>query len=311
MTSASGRIRAAVDVGSNSVHLLVARAEGARPVHLRDESVLLGLGEVVDRLGYLPPGSSSGLTRALLAYRDTARRDGAESVTFVATEPLRRSSNAAEVAAEVRAVTGLPLHVLSAEAEAQLTYLGVLGREVVARPTLVVDIGGGSSEIVLALPGQRLLAYSLPSGSARLSAGVVFHDPPTAGELDRLRLGAHTLVGQLPPAQIEAAHFVGGTATNLAKIVPLSTAGLEQANELLTTLAGDELVERYVVNARRARQLPAGAAIVAAIFSRFGLRSAEVSQASLRDGAIAAADALGEAWPDGLEQLVGSVSSAS
>jgi exopolyphosphatase/pppGpp-phosphohydrolase len=282
-------IGAAVDVGSNSVHLLVAELLGDGLRYIRDESVLLGLGDSVAQHGEIPPADAAQLIGALRAYRDLARSLDAATVTFVGTQPLRHARNAVDIGEQVEAATGLPLEVLSETAEAELTYLGATGGRAPASPLLVVDIGGGSTEVIVGRPGAAIEPASLPTGSARLGEGIVEHDPPTASELDRLRMGARSLARDLAPADVSGAIFVGGTATNLVRLVPLTLDGLEQAHGLLTSLTADELVARYEVNSRRARQLPAGLAIVEALFARYRLVEAEVSQASLRDGAIIAA----------------------
>ncbi len=303
--AAGSPIGAAVDVGSNSVHLLVARIRPGGLEYLRDESVLLGLGDIVDRAGSLPADARGAVVEALTSYRQAAEREGARLVTFVGTEPLRRATNAAHLADEVLAATGVPLHVAAPQMEAELTYLGVSGGRPLASELLVVDIGGGSTEVVLARPGSPLAVHSLPSGSARLGNGILAGDPPTPNQLDRLRLGAMALVRDLPPGRPARAVFVGGTATNLVRMVPLTRGGLEEAHGVLASLAESELVERYGINARRARQMPAGAALVEAILSHYGLAEAEASDASLRDGAILARQAAGPDWPVRLSELVG------
>ena len=308
-------VGAAVDAGSNSVHLLVARHGPGGLAPLRDESVLLGLGDVVDRDGQIPPAVQAQLAAALGRYVELARSLGAAQVSLVATEPLRRAANGWAVAAAVARLVGEPLHVLSERQEGELTYLGVTGGWAVtsdsaggpapsAQPLLVVDIGGGSSEVILAEPLERPVVTSVPSGSARLSVGIVEHDPPTADELDKLLGAAHALVADLAGARPARAIFVGGTATNLARIAPLSRDGLKLAYRALAELTAAQLSERFGVNLRRARQLPAGAAIVDALLAHFGLDEAQVSQASLREGAIIARARLGEDWPARLADLV-------
>ena len=299
------RVAAALDVGSNSVHLLVGELAGDRLVHLHEQSVLLGLGGVVDREGVLPEGMRQAVMGAMRVLQRAARSRGAQAVTLLATEPLRRASNAGDLRQEVERAFRRPLHVLSERAEAQLTYLGVTHGRPPREPLLIVDIGGGSTEVIVARPGRPPELHSLPSGSGRLSDGIVLNDPPTASEIDRLRLGARGLVAGLPAGEASRATFVGGTATNLVRLIPLSAAGLEQAHGLLTSLTVHELVQRYGVNPLRARQLPAGAAIVEALLDHYRPATVEASQASLRDGAILAAHALGKRWPDRLEELLG------
>lgn len=294
----------AIDVGSNSVHLLVARHAPGGLEPLRDESVLLGLGDVVDRDGYVPDSAQAELVLALRRYVELARSLGAAQVSLVATEPLRRAANAAAVVSHVGGALGLPLHVLSERQEGELTYLGVTGGAVQAQSQLVVDVGGGSSEVVLAEVGQQPAVTSLPSGSGRLSIGIVAHDPPTAAELDRLLGAAHALVAGLPQMRPARAIFVGGTATNLARIAPLRRDGLALAYRALAELTAEQVSARFGVNLRRARQLPAGAAIVDALLAHFRLDEAQVSGASLRDGAIIARARLGADWPARLADLV-------
>jgi exopolyphosphatase/pppGpp-phosphohydrolase len=295
---------AAVDVGSNSVHLLVARLSRGALEPQRDESVLLGLGDVVDAEGLVTEHAAAMLIGTLRDYCLVAQGMGAQTVTFVATEPLRRAANSVALTEQVREETGLPLHVLSVRQEGQLTYLGVTGGRAPQGSLLMADIGGGSSEVILATAGEPLAVASLPSGSARLSRELVRQDPPAGHEIDAMLAAGHALVDQLPPGSPDRAVFVGGTATNLARLAPLSRDGLALAYRSLTTLPAQEISRRFGVNLRRARQLAAGAALVDAILARYGLAEAEVSAASLREGAILAAEALGDEWPARLDELI-------
>jgi exopolyphosphatase/pppGpp-phosphohydrolase len=302
---------AAIDVGSNSVHLLVARGVGNGLEQVLDESKLLGLGDVVDATGSIPPESRTELVSALVRYRDMARVAGAERIALIGTEPLRRARNAAAVQADVRREVGVTLHALSVEQEGALTYLGVKSGRQGDEPMVIVDIGGGSTEIVISEPGKQLTVVALPSGSARLANGFLGSDPPTDSDLDRLRRAAVELATDLPapvgvstPTQPRAV-FVGGTATNLARLAPLDLAGLAHAYNILRSTPSEEVVSRFGINLRRARQLAAGAAIVEALLHHYGLDEAEVSQASLREGAIIACAALGDDWIARLPELVG------
>lgn len=301
---ASQRIAAAVDVGSNSVHLLIARIGRDGLKTLRDESVLLGLGEIVDRDGELPAGAQVALAAALSRYVGLARQQRAGSISLIGTEPMRRAANGRAVASSISRQLGVPLTLLSEQQEGELTYLGVTAGEPSSQSRLVVDIGGGSSEVIVAEPGRPPSVTSLPTGSNRLSLGIVTHDPPTVEELDALLAAAHRFAAALAEARPAAAIFVGGTATNLARIAPLRRDGLALAYRAMVKLPAAELSERYGVNVRRARQLPAGAALVDALLAHYRLDEAAVSQASLREGAIIAADRLGERWPEALTDFL-------
>ena len=282
-------IGAAVDVGSNSIHLLVARVTEAGLEPLVDVSELIGLGDVVDKRGLIPPESSSALVKTLLRYRDLAHESGAESVTFLGTEPLRRAANAADVAEAVFQETGLTLRILDEHEEGELTFLGVTRGLEVVYPLLVVDIGGGSTEVILFDPASGLQVFSLPTGSARLSREVVEHDPPTKHEVARLRSAATDLMSMLPAGAPARAIFVGGTATNLVRLRPLATSGFEQLYGTLRAAPAARIAQRFKLRLRRAHQLCAGAALAEALLKNYQLARAEVTQASLRDGAIVAA----------------------
>ena len=315
------QIGAAIDVGSNSIHLMVARLtsdETGAAISLEpidDRSELLGLGEAIDRQGRIEPDDRRAIVTTLEDYVDLARAAGSTTITLIGTEPLRRAANAGEVLALVRRATSLPLRVLSVEEEAQLTFLGACAGQLPGQATIVVDIGGGTTEIGIHVPGRPFTVLGLALGSARLTWTIVEHDPPTTGEIDRLGRAAREALADLPAllisrpkaARVEPpiAIFVGGTATNLAKLGPLTRAAMVEDQRLLAALPASEVMRRYVVRPQRARQLAAGAAIVAALLQRLRLDEATVSDASLRDGAIIAAARFGDAWPTGLAELLG------
>lgn len=282
-------IGAAVDVGSNSVHLLVARTGVDGLEYVRDESDLIGLGDVVDSFGSIPEDAQLLLIHSLETYRDVARREGAVQVTFLATEPLRRAVNGPAVAARVEAETGVALHILAKREEGELTFLGVTAGKPVSRPLLVVDIGGGSSEVIFFDPQRGLEVTGLATGSNRLSNDIVDNDPPTKREVARLRRRARELVADLPLAKPERGIFVGGTATNIVKLRPLAASSFDKLFADIRSAPAATLAEQFGLRLRRSLQLAAGAALTEAILDRYGLTEAEVSDASLRDGAILAA----------------------
>jgi len=282
-------IGAAVDVGSNSVHLLVADVSDGRVEALVDVSEQLGLGDFVDDGGAIPEEPQRGLIYLLREYRDVALARGAEQVTFVGTEPLRRATNGQQVAELVERETGIPLQILDKEEEGKLAFVGVTRGEAGSQSMLIVDIGGGSTQAVYYDPDQGIRIEGLQVGSKRLSSEVVEHDPPTAEEVARLRSRAAEEAASLPEATPDRAVFVGGTATNIIRVRPLAAAEFDALFATLTTVPATDLAERYILRPRRALQLAAGAALAEAILHRYGLKAAEVSDASLRDGAIIAA----------------------
>ena len=148
------RVVAGVDVGANSVHLLVAVVTGHRLEPVVDESVFLGLGDRVDKAGSLGPAKRGELTAALVRYAQTARRLGADRIAFVGTEPMRRAGDAASAVHEVGLASGAPLYVIDPREEAELTLIGVTQGRPIERELAIVDVGGGSSQIVRVGPGR-------------------------------------------------------------------------------------------------------------------------------------------------------------
>ncbi len=308
------RIGAAIDIGSNSIHLLVARLDRSPAASrhglsvLLDRSELLGLGDVVDAHGGIPRDSRDLIIDALTEYGALSNEAGAQRLALIGTEPLRRAQNADTVAAAVLDTTGHELHVISVDQEAELTVLGVTGGRAPGFPMIVVDIGGGSTEVGIYRPGAPLEVAALPIGSARLTNSLVHNDPPTEEELDQLHDAVAEIRALLPvlpsngsKGRLQAV-LVGGTATNLARLGRLSRAGLADDRRLLHELDSTAITEHFGVKPRRARQLAAGAAIVEVLLDHFGIDEALVSTASLRDGAIIAEWRFGDEWPERLSE---------
>lgn len=307
---ATTSIGAAIDIGSNSVHLLVAVLGPGFLQPLRDTSELLGLGDVVDADHEIPASSRRAVVNVLESFAATCLRSGAERIALLGTEPLRRARNSAVLANEIREATGLDLRVLTEREEAVLTFIGVTRGELPSEPLIVVDIGGGSTEVASYTPGRPLQVTSIALGSSRLTNAIVEHDPPSEPELQTLFDAAATAVHE---ADMDAASlapgaravFVGGTATNVARLGRLTRKALADDRRKLGKLTYAQVSMKFSVKPRRARQLAAGVAIVDALIERFGLDTADASDASLRDGAIIAAATYGDAWTDLMEELVG------
>lgn len=307
--SAQPVVSAAVDVGSNSVHLLVAVVGHHRLEPLVDESVFLGLGTAADR-GLLGAQVRASLVAELVRYGQVARRLGASSITFVGTEPMRRALDAATVIHEVDAASGLPLHVVGHDEEGLLNLLGVTAGRSVRTDLAVIDVGGGSSEFVAVGPGRDAVAFGIPVGGARLTERFVEDDPPSASEVAALRDAAGDLLATAPDARIRELVAVGGTASNLLKVLPaaaldhkLTRRRLADAMAVLMAEPSHEASERHAVNPIRARVLPAGAAILEAVMKRYGLDRLHVSEAGIREGTAHITAYAGACWRDRLRSL--------
>jgi exopolyphosphatase/guanosine-5'-triphosphate,3'-diphosphate pyrophosphatase len=303
-------VGASVDLGSTSVHLLVAAIAGHRLESLADESVFLGLGRAVAERGHLGRPARAELTATLVRYAGTARGLGAIHLTLIGTEPIRRAADASAIVREVGLATGAPIHVLSHEEEAYLTIIGVTEGLPVTQETLVVDVGGGSSEFCIVDATRPPRAAGLRLGSARLTDRFVTHDPPLASEVDAMRDASREAVRDAPAARPEEIFAVGGTASNLLKVLPaasldrtLTRERIAEALEILATEPAAVASERHLINPIRARILPAGAAIMDAILDRYGVDRIRVSEAGIREGTILAVDHGGPAWRDRLAVL--------
>jgi exopolyphosphatase/guanosine-5'-triphosphate,3'-diphosphate pyrophosphatase len=276
---------------------------------LFDESVFLGLGAAADR-GMLGPEVRASLVAALVQYGEAARRLGATRITFVGTEPMRRALDAAWVVHEVERTSGLPLHVLSHEEEGLLTLLGVTAGRPVHTDLAVVDVGGGSSEVAVVGPGRGALAFGVGVGGARLTERCVTDDPPSAADVSVLRAMAHDLLADAPDATIRELVAVGGTASNLLKVLPaaaldrtLTRRRLADAMAVLMTEPSRLASERHAIHQVRARILPAGAAILEAILDRYGLDRLRVSEEGIREGTAFVTTQARGAWRDRLKTL--------
>jgi exopolyphosphatase/guanosine-5'-triphosphate,3'-diphosphate pyrophosphatase len=303
-------VAAAVDVGSTSVHLLVASVLGHEIEPIADDSVFLGLGARIQAVGHLGSETRAQLVAALATDAERARALGATAITFVGTEPMRRAADAARVVDEVALASGVPLHVLTHEEEAYLTLIGVTSGRPLTGPLAVVDIGGGSTEIVTARPGGPVEAQGLRIGAGRLAAETLHDDPPDRGEIAALRVAARRWIESIPELAHSTLVAVGGTASNLLKVLPsippdgtLTRERLDEAIEALAVAPASEVAARHGINAARARILPAGAALLEAILDRASRDEIRVSEAGLREGTVLVTAHAGIAWRDRLTEL--------
>jgi exopolyphosphatase/guanosine-5'-triphosphate,3'-diphosphate pyrophosphatase len=303
-------VAAAVDAGATSVHLLVAVVRGHQLEPLIDESVFLGLGRIVDERGYLGEELARELTVTLASYANRARQLGSTRICFVGTEPLRRAADAARVVHGVWRESRVALHVIEHEEEALLTLLGATAGRPPDGELVLVDVGGGSSEFVVDAPRRKPVAAGIPVGSVRLTSRHVANDPPSQSEIGVLNREARRAVAMAPEARPRQVIVVGGTASNLLRVVPdamldrsLTRARLGDAFRILGSETAEEASIRHAVRVERARILPAGAAIVGAIMDRYGVDRVHVSDAGIREGAILAVSHAGLTWRDSLADL--------
>lgn len=301
---------AALDIGSNSVHLLVAaRDAGSRLTPLLDVSHQAPIGRTVDATGSLGEDLRRLLLETIEGYVGQARALGAAPVVLLGTEAVRQAADASAFLGALTDRTGLGVTVLDRTSEGLLTLLGVTGG-VIDGPLAVVDIGGGSTEVTVARPAHPPVVGILPMGSARLAGQHVRHDPVTDEEVATLRAAARALVAGLDVPHPERVIVAGGSGTNVSRLLgrerttPVDRAAIDAALRLLRDHPAEGLAGRTGLTPRRVAQLAAGLAIGEALLDRLGADVAEVSDASLREGALIATWAAGDDWLRSLPAIV-------
>ena len=290
---------AVVDIGTNSTRLLVAEVDASdgSVQELARESRVTRLGDGVDASGSLSEEASGRVFATLREYRAQIDSLGCEANLAVLTSAVRDADNGAEFAERVRSDYGLDAKVLKGEEEAQLTFLGAMaGRPPAEEPTVVIDIGGGSTEFVIGVGRSAGFHVSLHAGVVRMSERHIHSDPPAPEELQELALDVRaTLLDGLAPderAAVKQGIAVAGTATSAAAIDqaldpydPARVHGyrleLATVEMLLARLADmDEEERREVVglNPDRAPTIVAGMILLCEALKAFELEQVEVSE---------------------------------
>lgn len=295
-----------LDVGSNTVHLLVVDAyRGAQPTPQHSRKSELRLAEHIDRRGDLGAHGADALVAATVAARKQAKELGCDELLAFATSSVRDARNSGEVLKRVSKEAGVDLNVLSGADEARLTFLAVrrwLGWS--AGNLICLDIGGGSLELGAGEDEDPDVAVSLPLGAARLTRDWFDADPPSKSSVNALRghvdgLLAEPAVRLLkdgPPDRAVATSKTFRTLARLAGAAPsssgprarriLTRTGLSQVSAFVSRMASTDLAELDGVTEGRARQTIAGAVVAAAAMDALGFAELELCPWALREGVI-------------------------
>jgi exopolyphosphatase / guanosine-5'-triphosphate,3'-diphosphate pyrophosphatase len=295
-----------LDVGSNTVHLLVVDAHrGAHPMPASSERTVLRLAERLTGGGDLSEAGIADLVDTVAVAKKSARKLGCEDLMAFATSAVRDCGNVADVLARVRAETGVELRVLTGTDEAKLTFLAArrwLGWS--AGRLLVLDIGGGSLELAIGMDEAPDYAKSVPLGAGRITRERFSSDPPSRADVDK---AADWLAGQLAPVakkvakqgvpdRVVATSKTFRTLARLTGAAPssagprarrmLTEPGLRQLIAFITRMSGADLAELEGVSASRSHQLVAGALVAQAAMSALSLEELEICPWALREGVI-------------------------
>ncbi|HEY1262613.1 MAG TPA: Ppx/GppA phosphatase family protein [Terriglobales bacterium] len=295
---------AAVDIGSNSVRLKIARMVGRRLRAIHEDREVTRLGESVFRDGLLSPHAIADTVKVLRRFHRAVQRYGAEVVRAVATSALRDARNSRAFLEWVRSATGWKVEIISGLEEARLIHLGLTsGARLATSPVLLVDLGGGSCELTISNGGHIRDTVSLPLGAVRLTNEFLQHDPPRKQELRRLRAFLEREIGRIADrivrAHPKAVIATSGTADSLAAVchglyktkgaraATVSRTQMQRIAKLLSRRTVAERIRLPGIGPRRAEIIAAGAEVYWGLLERCQLRGFRFSPLGLRDGLLA------------------------
>jgi exopolyphosphatase/guanosine-5'-triphosphate,3'-diphosphate pyrophosphatase len=297
---------AVVDIGTNSTRLLIADVEDGRVTQeLYRASTVTRLGTGVDKEKRLHPDSMQRVYETLDRYAKEIEDRHAERKIAVLTSAVRDAANGQEFAATIRERYGIEPHVIPGEEEARLTFLGATSERDPddTTPTLLIDIGGGSTELVIGHGRTVDFRVSTQAGVVRQTERHLHDDPPTQDQIDELRSDVDQIIKQAVPEArrrtTEHAIAVAGTATSLAAIAQelepydatkvhgftLTTERVHELTDRIKTLTLERRRALKGLDPARAPTIIAGVLILSEILSMFGLPSVEVSEHDILRGA--------------------------
>jgi exopolyphosphatase / guanosine-5'-triphosphate,3'-diphosphate pyrophosphatase len=300
---------AVVDIGTNSTRLLIADVAGSHVDELERQSIITRLGQGVDRTGALADEAIARVTAALDEYRTKITQLEAQRVVGVLTSATRDASNGAAFVARVRDEYGIDARVLTGDEEANMTFTGALsGRAPADGPVAVIDIGGGSTEVIVGTGIDEITFHvSMQLGVVRHTERFLESDPPSFEQLENLADDVRAILHeQLPEAlrhSVGEAIAVGGTATSAAAIAleldPYDATKVE-GYELLHAILEEETADLARLTDEQRRHIPglhpdraptivAGVIILRECIRALGLQAVEVSEHDILRGAALSA----------------------
>jgi exopolyphosphatase/guanosine-5'-triphosphate,3'-diphosphate pyrophosphatase len=281
---------AAIDIGSNTTRLLVAEPREGQLKKVMEQRAYTRIGKAAKKNGKIAAEKVAEVAEVVSTQVRLAEELGAEVVRPVATAAIREARNRDKVVKAIEEATGVEVQVLSEKEEGRLAFLGAtkaLGHPV--KGTIaVVDVGGGSSEVVFgtATDGTKeVLSFKLGSGS--LAEDHLDSDPPSASEIRQLRDEIGEVFAEVELPQPDQAVAVGGSATSLRTLVGavLEYETLERAIRVLASDEIDEVARRFELDPRRVKLLPAGVLLLEK-FSQLLGQPLQIGKGGLREGVI-------------------------
>jgi exopolyphosphatase/guanosine-5'-triphosphate,3'-diphosphate pyrophosphatase len=298
---------AVVDIGTNSTRLLIGDVEGTGVTEIERRTTVTNMGRGVDHAGLICSDAVDDVCAVIADYKSRYEEIGAERVMAIATSAVRDAVNGDAFIAELRERFNLDARLLTGEEEANLTYLGATAHRPAGDSTLVFDIGGGSTELIIGRGARVGFHTSLQAGTIRQSERHLTRDPPDPQELEDLAADVRNLIERAVAAQSEAkasrAIAVAGTPTSLAAIdqelepydpgrVHGYKLGLQRIQRMLSRLSSLPLAERLRVpglHPGRAPTIVAGTVILVQVMRAFQIKEIEVSELDILHGSALSA----------------------
>jgi exopolyphosphatase/guanosine-5'-triphosphate,3'-diphosphate pyrophosphatase len=281
---------AAVDIGSNTTRVLVAEPQEGQLRKVMEQRAYTRFDKDSKRKGKITDEKIAELAEVVTTQVRLAEELGAEAIRIVATAAVREAKNAEQAAKRIAAAAGAEVEILSEEEEGRLAFIGAtktLGHPVEGEIG-VVDVGGGSSEIILGtVAGGVRAVHSFKIGSGAVAEEFLTNDPPSAGEIRALRNYIDDFFAEAEVDQPAQAVAVGGSATSLRTLVGavLEYETLERAVRVLTGDPIGDVAKRFELDPRRVRILPAGVLILEKLSELLG-QPLQIGKGGLREGVI-------------------------
>jgi exopolyphosphatase/guanosine-5'-triphosphate,3'-diphosphate pyrophosphatase len=298
------RVLAAADIGSNTVHLLVASFDGNRLSRIRNESDWLSLGEVVSREGLVPDAHRQRLITTLASFKASAQAAKAERFYVFATEAMRQAANHDEVLVEIQSRLGLAVDIIPARREAELSRLGVMIDSKGQTPMLLIEVGGGSAQVARCEGDGITEEASLPLGTGRLIARASLEYPCRPHQLRLLEAEIDEHVERCRDfGEVLRIVSCGGVARGLWRALHPDGDRTVHAEELdylawsAARLPVETISVRFGVKLKRAATLAPGALVYRRLLDAFGHQTMTVSEYGVREGAILEMISKGERCP--------------
>jgi exopolyphosphatase/guanosine-5'-triphosphate,3'-diphosphate pyrophosphatase len=282
--------RACIDIGSNTTRLLVADCDGDGLLEVHQERAFTHLRRGLTVDGRIADDKIAEVADVVMGQLKTARELGSRDIHAVATAAIRRAANGPAVCQAIRERCAMQLEILSEAEEARLAFVGAartLGRTP-RGPLGVVDVGGGSSELVVGTaPDQVSWSTSFALGSGLLADRCLHSDPPTQEELGLARAQIAEALGDVSVPRPDEAVAVGGSAASLSRLAgpQLDANAFDRSLRLLCTHPAREVANRFALDRERVRLLPAGLLILQAASELFRA-SLQIGRGGLREGVL-------------------------